>query len=65
MLLDNISLKILNVESNFISNDGVYLIVESLKENCSLEQLRVDNQRSRYKLCCFCFLFVFVFRIVH
>jgi len=47
MLLDNISLKILNVESNFISNDGVYLIVESLKENCSLEQLRVDNQRSR------------------
>lgn len=48
MLQTNIGLKILNVESNFISYEGIMSIMNTLKENVSLEQLRIDNQRGQF-----------------
>ena len=48
MLQTNITLKVLNVESNFISCEGIMAIFETLKENVSIEQLRVDNQRAQF-----------------
>lgn len=48
MLEANIGLKVLNVESNFMSCEGIMAIVETLRENVSLEQLRIDNQRALF-----------------
>lgn len=48
MLKFNRVLKVLNVESNFMSGDGLQCILKSLTDNDCLEQLRVDNQRSQF-----------------
>jgi len=48
MLETNITLKVINVESNFISCEGVMAIMETLRENMSLEELRIDNQRAQF-----------------
>ncbi|XP_039247957.1 tropomodulin-1-like [Styela clava] len=48
MLKINRVLKILNVESNFMSGDGLQSILKCLTENDCIEQLRVDNQRSQF-----------------
>ena len=44
----NRTLKVLNIESNFISGDGIVAILESLEGNDCLEELRFDNQRSQF-----------------
>nr|ABV03817.1 tropomodulin [Halocynthia roretzi] len=48
MLKINRTLKILNVESNFLTSDGFKSILSSLLVNDCLEQLRMDNQRSQF-----------------
>ncbi|KAA0722503.1 Tropomodulin-1 Erythrocyte tropomodulin [Triplophysa tibetana] len=44
MLKVNATLKILNVESNFITGAGILALVESLKRNSTLQELKIDNQ---------------------
>ena len=53
LLQVNRTLKSLNVESNFISAEGIIAILESLEENDCLRELRFDNQRSQFgnKVC--------------
>lgn len=44
MLTVNTTLKSLNVESNFITGTGILALVESLKSNSTLQELKIDNQ---------------------
>lgn len=44
MLTVNTTLKCLNVESNFITGAGILALVESLKSNTTLQELKIDNQ---------------------
>ncbi|XP_078487875.1 uncharacterized protein LOC100175342 [Ciona intestinalis] len=48
MLKINRTLKVLNVESNFISGNGILAILATLEDNDVLEELRIDNQRSQF-----------------
>nr|XP_033775678.1 tropomodulin-3-like [Geotrypetes seraphini]XP_033775679.1 tropomodulin-3-like [Geotrypetes seraphini] len=47
MLRVNRTLKSLNVESNFITGVGILALVEALKENESLTEIKIDNQRQQ------------------
>lgn len=40
----NTTLKSLNVESNFITGTGVLALIESLQNNTTLQELKIDNQ---------------------
>lgn len=44
MLKVNMTLKSLNVESNFITGTGVLALIESLQNNKTLLELKIDNQ---------------------
>ncbi|MBN3306156.1 TMOD1 protein, partial [Amia calva] len=44
MLKVNATLKCLNVESNFITGNGILALVEALQFNTSLVELKIDNQ---------------------
>ncbi|MBN3325273.1 TMOD1 protein, partial [Atractosteus spatula] len=44
MLKVNATLKCLNVESNFITGNGILALVEALQFNSSLIELKIDNQ---------------------
>lgn len=44
MLRVNKTLKSLNIESNFITGVGVLALVEALKENETLTEIKIDNQ---------------------
>ncbi|CAK8684211.1 unnamed protein product [Clavelina lepadiformis] len=45
MLRKNMTLQMLNVESNFITGDAALRLVAALRRNTSLTELRIDNQR--------------------
>ncbi|XP_060057710.1 tropomodulin-4 isoform X3 [Erinaceus europaeus] len=45
MLRENRSLQTLNIESNFISSSGLMAVLKAVRENATLTELRVDNQR--------------------
>ncbi|XP_044532088.1 tropomodulin-4 isoform X2 [Gracilinanus agilis] len=45
MLRENRSLQSLNIESNFISSAGLMAVLKAVRENSTLTELRVDNQR--------------------
>ncbi|XP_069480933.1 tropomodulin-3-like [Ambystoma mexicanum] len=45
MLRVNRTLKSLNIESNFITGAGISAMVEGLKENETLSEIKIDNQR--------------------
>ncbi|XP_010614780.1 tropomodulin-4 isoform X4 [Fukomys damarensis] len=45
MLRENRSLQTLNIESNFISSTGLMAVLKAVRENATLTELRVDNQR--------------------
>ncbi|XP_021561890.1 tropomodulin-2 isoform X3 [Carlito syrichta] len=47
MLKVNKSLKSLNIESNFITGTGILALVEALKENDTLTEIKIDNQRQQ------------------
>lgn len=44
MLKVNTTLKSLNVESNFITGTGILSLIESLQNNSTLQELKIDNQ---------------------
>ncbi|CAI9561630.1 unnamed protein product, partial [Staurois parvus] len=44
----NSTLRSLNVESNFISGNGILALVESLQYNTSLVELKIDNQSQAF-----------------
>ncbi|XP_066233547.1 tropomodulin-4 isoform X2 [Saccopteryx leptura] len=45
MLRENRSLQSLNIESNFISSTGLMAVLKAVRENATVTELRVDNQR--------------------
>ncbi|XP_073922057.1 tropomodulin-2 isoform X3 [Castor canadensis] len=47
MLKVNKTLKSLNIESNFITGTGILALVEALRENDSLTEIKIDNQRQQ------------------
>lgn len=47
MLKVNKTLTSLNVESNFITGTGILALVEALKENDTVTEIKIDNQVSR------------------
>ncbi|KAG9334711.1 hypothetical protein JZ751_007246 [Albula glossodonta] len=47
MLQQNQTLKSLNIESNFITGEGMLAIVKALAENTTLTEIKIDNQRQR------------------
>lgn len=44
MLQENTSLQSLNVESNFITSDGMMAVVKAMASNATLVELKIDNQ---------------------
>lgn len=44
MLRENKTLKSLNLESNFITGTGVQALVEALRDNDMLAEIKIDNQ---------------------
>lgn len=44
MLKVNKTLKSLNIESNFITGTGILALVEALRENDTLTEIKIDNQ---------------------
>lgn len=44
MLRVNKNLKSLNMESNFITGVGILALIDALKENETLMELKIDNQ---------------------
>ncbi|XP_053318543.1 tropomodulin-3-like [Spea bombifrons] len=47
MLKVNRTLKSLNIESNFVTGVGILALVEALKENEALYEIKIDNQRQQ------------------
>ncbi|XP_037532053.1 tropomodulin-4 isoform X1 [Nematolebias whitei] len=47
MLQENTSLQSLNVESNFITSDGMMAIMKAMANNATLVELKIDNQRQK------------------
>ncbi|XP_041082784.1 tropomodulin-3-like isoform X2 [Polyodon spathula] len=47
MLRENKALKSLNLESNFITGVGIQAIVHAMKENDTLSEMKIDNQRQQ------------------
>ncbi|KAI1235109.1 hypothetical protein IHE44_0002741 [Lamprotornis superbus] len=47
MLRVNTKLKSLNIESNFITGVGILALVEALKDNETLTEIKIDNQRQQ------------------
>lgn len=44
MLRENKTLKSLNLESNFITGTGIQALVEALRDNDTLTEIKIDNQ---------------------
>ncbi|NXN06626.1 TMOD4 protein, partial [Indicator maculatus] len=44
MLMENKTLESLNLESNFITSTGMLSIIRAMHHNCTLRELKVDNQ---------------------
>jgi len=47
MLADNKSLEVFNCETNFITTNGIIAMIEPLRMNTNLVELRIANQRSK------------------
>lgn len=50
MLQENTSLQSLNIESNFITADGMMAIIKAMAYNATLVELKIDNQVCDTKL---------------
>lgn len=44
MLQENTSLQSLNIESNFITSDGMMAIIKAMANNATLVEFKIDNQ---------------------
>ncbi|XP_061596268.1 tropomodulin-2 isoform X2 [Cololabis saira] len=47
MLRENKTLRSLNLESNFITGAGVQALVDALRDNDSITEIKIDNQRQQ------------------
>uniref|UniRef100_A0A665T440 Tropomodulin 4 (muscle) n=1 Tax=Echeneis naucrates TaxID=173247 RepID=A0A665T440_ECHNA len=47
MLQENTSLQSLNIESNFITADGMKAVIKAMANNATLVELKIDNQRQK------------------
>uniref|UniRef100_A0A671VGX5 Tropomodulin 4 (muscle) n=1 Tax=Sparus aurata TaxID=8175 RepID=A0A671VGX5_SPAAU len=47
MLQENTSLQSLNIESNFITSDGMMAVIKAVAKNATLVELKIDNQRQK------------------
>ncbi|XP_051577269.1 tropomodulin-4 [Myxocyprinus asiaticus] len=47
MLQTNTTLQMLNIESNFITAQGMMAIIKALGENSTLTEIKIDNQRQK------------------
>uniref|UniRef100_UPI00358FD0AF tropomodulin-3-like n=1 Tax=Myxine glutinosa TaxID=7769 RepID=UPI00358FD0AF len=47
MLRVNKTLNCLNIETNFLTNKGILAFIEALRENTTLAELKIDNQRQQ------------------
>uniref|UniRef100_A0A7N8YLL1 Tropomodulin 4 (muscle) n=1 Tax=Mastacembelus armatus TaxID=205130 RepID=A0A7N8YLL1_9TELE len=47
MLKENTSLQSLNIESNFITSDGMMAVIKAMAHNATLVELKIDNQRQK------------------
>lgn len=47
MLRENKTLRSLNLESNFITGAGVQALVEALRDNDTITEIKIDNQRQQ------------------
>ncbi|XP_034050286.1 tropomodulin-2 [Thalassophryne amazonica] len=47
MLRENKTLRSLNVESNFITGAGIQALVDALRDNDTLTEIKIDNQRQQ------------------
>ncbi|XP_016343491.1 tropomodulin-4-like isoform X2 [Sinocyclocheilus anshuiensis] len=47
MLQSNTTLQSLNIESNFITAQGMMAIIKALRENSTLTEIKIDNQRQK------------------
>lgn len=72
MLRANKTLQSLNLESNFITSSGVQALVDALRDNDTLTEIKIDNQVTIKKMCvfsillevCFGFLGLFFSKVV-
>lgn len=53
MLRVNKTLQSLNLESNFITGSGVQALVDALRDNDTLTEIKIDNQVTLRKMCAF------------
>lgn len=44
MLQENTNLQSLNIESNFITSDGMMAVIKAMASNATLVELKIDNQ---------------------
>lgn len=51
MLRENKTLQSLNLESNFITGAGVQALVEALRDNDTLTEIKIDNQVTFMETC--------------
>lgn len=49
MLAENTTLESLNIESNFITAEGMMAIIKALSQNTTLAEIKIDNQVTRLK----------------
>lgn len=49
MLPENTTLESLNIESNFITAEGMMAIIKAMSENNTLAEIKIDNQVTRLK----------------
>ncbi|KAK1795196.1 hypothetical protein P4O66_010368 [Electrophorus voltai] len=47
MLTENTTLQSLNIESNFITANGMMAVIKALCENSTLAEIKIDNQRQK------------------
>lgn len=47
MLAENTTLESLNIESNFMTAEGMMAIIKALSENTTLAEIKIDNQVTR------------------
>ncbi|XP_043936456.1 tropomodulin-4 [Protopterus annectens] len=45
MLKENKTLESLNIESNFITSEGMKAVIQAMKQNTTVMELKIDNQR--------------------
>lgn len=53
MLRANKTLQSLNLESNFITGLGVQALVDALRDNDTLTEIKIDNQVTFTEMCVF------------